>query len=150
MRCSPESCSRIRSTTFTTRTLSPGSSRSSRVAAASTSTVGTSPAQASTTSGSSPSRTVPAHSQVPMPRVQWATASSIDNQVGVGCLPATTTLTYCRERRQWSMVDSRVLASGGRYTRMISAFLFTTWSMKPGSWWEKPLWSCRHTCELSR
>ena len=30
---------------------------------------------------------------------------------------------------------------------MISAFLFTTWSMKPGSWCEKPLWSCRQTCE---
>ena len=30
---------------------------------------------------------------------------------------------------------------------MTSAFLLTTWSMKPGSWWEKPLWSCRQTCE---
>ena len=30
---------------------------------------------------------------------------------------------------------------------MTSAFLFTTWSMKPGSWCEKPLWSCRQTCE---
>ena len=30
---------------------------------------------------------------------------------------------------------------------MISAFLLTTWSMKPGSWWEKPLWSWRQTCE---
>src|SRR3546814_12947376 len=33
---------------------------------------------------------------------------------------------------------------------MTSAFLFTTWSMKPGSWWEKPLWSWLHTCEVSR
>ena len=33
---------------------------------------------------------------------------------------------------------------------MISAFLLTTWSMKPGSWWVKPLWSCRQTCEASR
>src|SRR4029434_3921877 len=41
-------------------------------------------------------------------------------------------------------------ASDGRYTRMISAFLLATWSMKPGSWCEKPLWSCRQTCELSR
>src|SRR5659263_577903 len=40
-------------------------------------------------------------------------------------------------------MESRVLASGGRYTRTISAFLLTTWSMKPGSWWEKPLWSWR-------
>jgi hypothetical protein len=31
-----------------------------------------------------------------------------------GCFPATTTFTYWRLRRQWSMVDSRVLASGGR------------------------------------
>ena len=30
---------------------------------------------------------------------------------------------------------------------MTSAFLLTTWSMKPGSWWLKPLWSCRQTCE---
>ena len=28
---------------------------------------------------------------------------------------------------------------------MTSAFLLTTWSMKPGSWWLKPLWSCRQT-----
>ena len=44
----------------------------------------------------------------------------------------------------------RQLASGGRYTRMTFPFLFTTWSMKPGSWWEKPLWSCRQTCEVRR
>ena len=48
------------------------------------------------------------------------------------------------------MVDSRVLVSGGRYTRTTSGFLLITWSMKPGSWWEKPLWSCRHTWEVSR
>ena len=33
---------------------------------------------------------------------------------------------------------------------MTSAFLLTTWSMKPGSWWVNPLWSCRQTCEASR
>src|SRR4029434_10388015 len=41
-------------------------------------------------------------------------------------------------------------ASDGRYTRMISAFLLTTWSMKPGSWCVKPLWSCRQTWEERR
>ncbi len=39
------------------------------------------------------------------------------------------TLTYWRLRRQWSATDSRQLASGGRYTRTIDAFLLTTWSM---------------------
>ena len=34
--------------------------------------------------------------------------------------------------------------------RMTSAFLFATWSRKPGSWCEKPLWSCRQTCDDSR
>src|SRR5699024_10468200 len=114
-------------------------------AAASTSTVGMSPAQPRTTSGSSPSTSVPAHGQIPTPRVQWRTASSIVNQLGLGCFPHTTTLTYWVERRQWSNVERSVLASGGRYTRTTSAFLLTTWSMKPGSWWENPLWSWRHT-----
>ena len=83
-------------------------------AAASTSSVGTSPAQPSTTSGFSPGTSVPAQSQMPRPRVQCATAWSIVRKFGAGCLPATTTLTYCRLRRQWSYVDSSVLASGGR------------------------------------
>jgi hypothetical protein len=30
---------------------------------------------------------------------------------------------------------------------MMSAFLLTTWSMKPGSWWLKPLWSWRQTLQ---
>ena len=71
-------------------------------AAASTSSVGTSPAAPSTTSGSSPSTSVPAHSQMPRPRVQCATACSIVRNCGAGCLPATTTFTYWRERRMWS------------------------------------------------
>ena len=33
---------------------------------------------------------------------------------------------------------------------MTSAFLLTTWSMKPGSWWLKPLWSWRQTWLVSR
>ena len=45
-------------------------------AAASVSSVGTSPQQASTTSGSAPS-SFDAQSQIPIPRVQWTTASSI-------------------------------------------------------------------------
>ena len=48
------------------------------------------------------------------------------------------------------MTESSVFASGGRYTRMTSAFLFTAWSMNPGSWCENPLWSCCQTCEDSR
>ena len=55
-----------------------------------------------TTSGSSPSVSVPAHSQMPSPLVQCAMASSMVRKFGAGCLPATTTLTYCRDRRQWS------------------------------------------------
>ena len=51
-----------------------------------------SPAQAITTSGSPPSSLL-AKSQIPMPRVQWRIASSIDSQFGAGCLPATMTLT---------------------------------------------------------
>ena len=59
-----------------TRTFSSGS-RSRRIAAAATvSSVGMSPAHASTTSGSS-SPSFEAHSQMPIPRVQWAIASSI-------------------------------------------------------------------------
>ena len=62
-------CSRIRSTTLTTRTRRSGRCGRSRSAAASVSSVGTSPAQASTTSGSPPS-SLPAHSQMPSPRAQ--------------------------------------------------------------------------------
>ena len=117
--------------------------------AASVSSVGTSPAHAITTSGSPPSSLL-AQSQMPMPRSQCRIAASMSSHCGAGCLPATITLTRLRLRRQWSATDSSVLASGGRYTRTMSAFLFTTWSMKPGSWWEKPLWSWRQTCEVSR
>ena len=48
--------------------------------------------QAMTTSGSPPSSLL-AQSQMPMPRVQWRIASSIDSQFGLGCLPATITFT---------------------------------------------------------
>ena len=63
-----------------------------RSTAASASRVGTSPALAMTTSGSPPWSLL-AQSQIPMPRVQWRIAWSIDSQLGLGCLPATITLT---------------------------------------------------------
>ncbi len=56
-----------------------------RSTAASVSSVGMSPAQASTTSGSPPSSLL-AQSQMPMPRVQWRIASSIDEPVRRGLL----------------------------------------------------------------
>jgi hypothetical protein len=34
------------------------------------------------------------------------------------------------------MVDSSVLASGGRYTREVNDFLFSIALMKPGAWCE--------------
>ena len=49
---------------------------------------------ANTTSGSPP-RSVLAHSQMPMPLVQWTIASSMVRYCSAGCLPATMTLTYC-------------------------------------------------------
>ena len=64
----------------------------SRSTAASVSSVGTSPQQAITTSGSPP-RSLLAHSQMPMPAVQCLIASSIVSHCGAGCLPATMTLT---------------------------------------------------------
>ena len=74
--CSPSGCRRIRSTTLITRTFNSGS-RSRRIPAADkVSTVGMSPAHASTTSGSWPA-SLDAHSQIPSPRVQWAIACSI-------------------------------------------------------------------------
>src|SRR4029450_4415570 len=96
-----------------------------RAARASVSRVGTSPQHAITTSGSPPS-SLDAHAQMPMPAAQWLIAASSDNHCGAGCLPATMTLTRLRLRRHSSVTHSSVLASGGRYTRMISAFLFTT------------------------
>ena len=62
-------CSRIRSTTLTTRTFSSGRCWRSRSAAASVSRVGTSPAQASTTSGLAARRCWPTP-RCPAPRVQ--------------------------------------------------------------------------------
>jgi hypothetical protein len=74
-----------------------------------------SPQHAITTSGKIVgSLSEDAHSQIPAPRVQWMTASSIDSHCACGCLPATITFTYCLDRRQWSATESSVFASGGR------------------------------------
>ena len=90
--CSVSGSSRIRSTTLTTRTFSSGRCWRSRSTAARVSSVGMSPQQAITTSGS-PGESLLAHSQIPAPRVQWMIASFIGSQSGCGCLPATMTLT---------------------------------------------------------
>ena len=117
--------------------------------AASISSVGTSPAQAITTSGSAPWSLL-AHSQMPRPAVQCLTACVHREPLQRRLLAGDDDVHVVPLRRQWSVTESSVLASGGRYTRMMSAFLLTTWSMKPGSWWLKPLWSWRHTWDVSR
>ena len=75
-----------------TRIFRSGNSRRSRSTAASVSSVGTSPQQAITTSGSLP-RSLLAHSQMPMPAVQCLIACSMLSHWCSGCLPATITLT---------------------------------------------------------
>src|SRR5262249_4164386 len=75
-----------------TRTLSSGRCLRSNSTAARVSSVGTSPQQASTTSGSPPLSLL-AHSQMPRPRVQCLMAWSMVSHCGAGCLPATTRLT---------------------------------------------------------
>src|SRR5882724_12163031 len=75
--------------------------------------VGISPAHAITTSGS-PSLSLLAHSQMPMPAVQCLMAASMSRYCSAGCFPATMTLIKSRLRRQWSVTESSVLASGGR------------------------------------
>ena len=90
--CSVWGWSFIRSTTFTTRIFSSGSSFRRIVTAASVSRVGVSPQQAMTTSGSSP-WSLEAQSQIPMPWVQCFTAWSMVSHWGRGCLLATMTFT---------------------------------------------------------
>ena len=77
---------------FTTRIFSSGTCLRSRETAAMVSSVGTSPAQAMTTSGSLPSGSFDAQSQIPIPASQCFTACSIVNHCGAGCFPATITL----------------------------------------------------------
>ena len=62
------------------------------VTAARVSSVGVSPQQASTASGSAP-WSLEAHCQMPMPWVQCLMASSMVSHWGRGCLEATITLT---------------------------------------------------------
>jgi hypothetical protein len=81
----------MRSTTLTTRTLRSGAFRRSRSTSASVSSVGTSPEQAMTTSGSPPWSML-AQSQGPLPAGQCRIACSMVSHCGADCLPATTTL----------------------------------------------------------
>ena len=74
--CSEGGCSAIRSTTFTTRTSKSGTCRRSMSTAARVSIVGTSPAQAITTSGSCPASLL-AHGHSPAPAAQCRTAASM-------------------------------------------------------------------------
>ena len=98
---------------MTNRTFRSGR-RSRRIAvAASASSVGTSPQEAITTSGSTPSSLL-ARFQMPMPLAQWMTASSMVMNCMCFCLSATITLMQSVERRHWSATTSRLLASGGR------------------------------------
>ncbi|ODT04526.1 MAG: hypothetical protein ABS52_04550 [Gemmatimonadetes bacterium SCN 70-22] len=73
----------------TTRILSSAACSCSSVTAAS---VGTSPAQTMTASGSVP-RSLLAHSQIFTPAVQWFTAASMSRNWSDGCFPATITFT---------------------------------------------------------
>ena len=90
--CSLAGWSFIRSTTLITRTFSSGRCLRSKSTAARVSSVGTSPQQAMTTSGSLPWSLL-AQSQMPMPAVQCLIAWSIVSHCGANCLPATTRLT---------------------------------------------------------
>ncbi len=82
----------MRSTTLTKRTLSSGQvlahevHRRERLERRDV-------ARAAMTTSGSPPWSLLAQSQMPMPRVQCAMAWSMDSQLGLGCLPATITLT---------------------------------------------------------
>src|ERR1035437_5168048 len=79
----------MRSTTLTKRIFRSGRWVRSRSTAASASRVGTSPAQAITTSGSPPSSLL-AHFQMPIPAVQCLIAASMSSHWGSGCFLART------------------------------------------------------------
>ena len=53
-------------------------------------------------------------------------------------------------RRQWSVIDRVVLASGGSQTLTTSGDSGIRQSIRPGPWCEKPLWSLRQQVEVSR
>ena len=111
--CSSRGCRVMRSTTLTTRIFRSGRCFRRKSTAASVSKVGTSPAQAMTTSGLPPGRCWPTPTYR-CPRVQCLIADSMSNHCGSGCLPETMTLTRLRLRRHLSATNSRELASGGR------------------------------------
>jgi len=48
------------------------------------------------------------------PELQWLDMKSAVEHCSAGCFPATMTLIKSRLRRQWSVTESSVLASGGR------------------------------------
>ena len=48
------------------------------------------------------------------------------------------------------MIDSAVLASGGSQTRTTPGASGSSESMRPGPWWENPLWSFRQQVLVSR
>src|SRR5262245_43595919 len=81
-----------RSTTLTTRTLIPGTCFCSSHEAAHVSSVGTSPAQASTMSGVSPPSLV-ANFQIEAPLEQCAMASSMVSHCNCDCFPQVITFT---------------------------------------------------------
>src|SRR5512135_2654775 len=80
--CSVDDCSFIRLTTLMTRTFRSGACFRRRSTAARVSSVGTSPQQTITTSGSPPWSLL-AHSQMPMPAAQ-AVVGHAQKRVGVG------------------------------------------------------------------
>ena len=47
------------------------------------------------------------------------------------------------------MIDSVVLASGGSQTRTTPGDSGSIASIRPGPWWENPLWSLRQQVEVS-
>src|SRR6185437_13360146 len=90
--CSPAACKVITSTTLTTLIFKLGTFFRSNETAARISKVGTSPAQASTASGSPPSSLL-AHFHTPIPAAQCLTAASISSHCSSGCFPATIMFT---------------------------------------------------------
>ena len=111
--CSFGENSFIRSTTFTTRTRRSGAFARSHAAAATVSSVATSPAQARITSGS-PSPAVLHQSHTDAPRAQCSRAAARSVHCSCGCLSMIIKFTYPALRRQWSATESRQFASGGK------------------------------------
>jgi hypothetical protein len=125
--CTLSGWSVIRSSTFTTRILRPGTCRRSRSTAARASSVGTSSAQAMTTWGSSPSGPVQAHCQIPSPLKQCLWAWSAARHCGAGCLPATIDCRRPRRNREAARSRARRLRGSIRASRARRG-----WGLLPG------------------